>query len=130
MGVRFDDGGQQSQTLIGQRAGASRAFNPHEDGALPPGIGGFQAWVETAERTYRDIRPIGADTYRIHLEGLRPYRTVSLSFESLEGRVDRVTVFDPVANQRKGMLPSQTFRFRPRSSEQWVEISVAARDPR
>ena len=130
LGANFDDGGQRSGTLLGEAPGASRGFDPREDGGLPPGIGGFQAWVENAERTYRDIRPLGNATYRIQLEGLRPYRTVELTFDQLAGRVDRLTVYNPVTNQRKGMLPSQTFRFRPRSAQQWIEISVAARDLR
>jgi len=81
--------GHYAEVMIGQRANATRAFNPREDDGMPPGIGGFQATVVDEGSLYRDMRAVRrGEQYTIDLVGLIPGKTYSLRITPTRGAQD------------------------------------------
>ncbi|MCO5296316.1 MAG: hypothetical protein M9921_05605 [Fimbriimonadaceae bacterium] len=127
MKLTFDDRLQRASVILGQRQGASRGVDWREDGAIPPGIGGFQAWVDGGSRLYRDVRPVEPTVYRVQLEGLRVRKVIRLSFEMLEGDLREFDVYDPVLRRWKELEPDGGFQFTPQQSQSWIDVRITRR---
>lgn len=127
MKLSFSDSLQSASAILGQRSNASRGVDLREDGGIPPGIGGFQAWIDNGTPLYRDVRPLEPTVYRMRLEGLRPRKRIRLSFEMLEGTLREFEIYDPVLRRWKELEPDDTFTFTPQQAQGWLDVRVTRR---
>lgn len=127
MELTFDDKQQQASVILGQRVGAARGIDWREDGAMAPGIGGFQAWIDGGAPLYRDVRPVEPTVYRVRLEGLRPRKGIRLTFAMLAGDLREFEVYDPVLRRWKELEPDDDFKFTPLQSQSWIDVRVTRR---
>jgi len=114
----------KARAIIGQSNTATRSFDPKEDSGMPPGIGGFQVIVENYEALYRDIRPVGTETYLLHLQGLTKGKTTTLGFSMLKGTVGTFTLKDSKGKSLGTMRPGFAYTFFPKSSDEYYQVVI------
>ena len=121
-------GTQESTTcVVGQSKFASTGFDPALDSGLPPGIGGFQARVESSsEPRYQDFRPYGGlVTYRVVVSGCTVGKRYYFGYSFEQGSAAQVTIRNLAGfgNFLSSLGTSGTF-FSATSSEMIFEFTI------
>jgi hypothetical protein len=125
MRARLIDGPLSSDIIFGQTRSATRGYDRREDSGLPQGIGGLQMYVQGPERMYRDIRHLGQpDNYVLEMEGLQAGKTYRVEMTIMRGRVNRFTVYDPIAGIRRLVRPNYTYTFRAKGPTHRVDVRI------
>lgn len=114
----------KARAVIGQSPTATRSFDAKEDSGMPPGIGGFQVIAENYEALYRDIRPVGQETYVIHLQGLVKGKAHKLAFTMLKGTTGTFTLKDGTGKVIGTSRPGFAYNFVPKSADEWIQIVI------
>jgi len=91
---------------------------------MPPGIGGFQVIAENYEALYRDMRPVGQETYNIHLQGLVKGKAHKVAFTMLKGNTGTFTLKDSTGKVIGTMRPGFAYTFVPKSSDEWIQVVI------
>lgn len=128
MRIALSGGGEATESRIGQRAGATAAFDPRFDAELPPRMGGLQGF--SMPYFYRDMRkPLAREIYRVRFENLRIGTVYTVTAQRLSGSIGMVPYLDDSNGMRGKFFGGGSYQFRARSTSMTIALGFNGARP-